>query len=281
MKMANMGERRFYRLPSKSLLGKRVLLLMRNGPMLMSIARMFKYFPYDLDIGIGGYRPEKHRLDRYDLIVVEQKLFDRTLYDAVKEARRRRDVKLVLFGEDRNETVVAEEVATYLAKPVTQGVIFDLVVSVFTQEQEGDTKRSNVKRTMPDSYAEAIAALKRKKGIVLDKEEGKKHAKRIGVGYNTLLERFIEEYEESDLYFRDLIMKEKYAEAMEFLHALKISSKMIGAHDMLLWIEMFETTWKYKKNDLLPTYPGKYHLELEQLIGEIERHLYGRTYRSL
>jgi HPt (histidine-containing phosphotransfer) domain-containing protein len=278
MQTAKMGERRFYRLPSKSLLGKRVLLLMHNSLTLMSIARMFKYFPYDLDIGIGGYHPEKHRLHKYDMIVVEKAYFTPKLFNAILEARKEKDVKLVVLGDSDlglNQNVVT----AYMSKPITQSTIFDLIVSIFTRDEEEKKKLTAGEKR--DTYTEEIEALKKEFGIVLDKEEGRSHAKRLGVGYNTLLENFLDEFEDSDLYFRDLIMKEKYGEVMEFLHSLKMSSKMIGAHDMQVWIKMFETTWEHKRKDLLPTYPGKYHIELERLIEEIERYLYGRSYRSL
>lgn len=276
MKIAETGERRFYRLPSSSLLGKRILLLMQSGTVLMSIARMFKYFPFDVDIGINGYQPDRHPLEKYDLILLEKKFADKTLLHDLAEVQEYHPIKCVLFGE--RDILQLCNSSTYLDLPITQGTVFELIVELFTNDDKPAVTRGSEQK---ERFEEEMTRLKEEYETVLDTMHGKENAQRIGRNYSEILERFLEEYGDSDLYFRDIVLKEKYEDMMEFVHNLKMSASMIGAHDLLVWIKMFETVWRYKRYELLPTYPGKYHIELEKLKAEIERYLYGKARRVL
>jgi hypothetical protein len=54
---------------------------------------------------------------------------------------------------------------------------------------------------------------------------------------------------------------------------LEKQAKLIGAEGILKLAETVSLIFVYKKLDILPIYPGKYHIELEKFIKEIKKEL--------
>mgnify|MGYP000718280366 CR=1 FL=1 len=60
----------------------------------------------------------------------------------------------------------------------------------------------------------------------------------------------------------------------EFCVDLETQAKLIGAESLLKTAETLNLIFVYNKLDMLPIYPGKYHLELQKLIEEIKKELH-------
>ncbi len=132
---AELGCRRHYRLPSKLMLNKDILLVVESNNVALSLTKMFKYFPMNIDLCIKQFKEERYDLSHYDLVLIEDSLFDFQFQDLIVNAKEKRDVKFVLFG---NEDIYDEEDesklhSAFLAKPVTQESIYQLLITLFDE----------------------------------------------------------------------------------------------------------------------------------------------------
>jgi len=137
--LTELGKRRYYRLPSKEILDKKILLIIKNSIDALSLVKMFKYFPIKVDLCIKTLHEDQYQLHAYDLIVLDEILFEEEhLRDLVETAQKYNDIKVVLYGDgkrlkEEERNVPKEECSVpcryYLRKPVTQERIYDLLSS--------------------------------------------------------------------------------------------------------------------------------------------------------
>jgi len=131
---AELGCRRHYRLPSKSILDKNILLVVKGNNLALGLTKMFKYFPMNVDLCINKFK-DKYDLSRYDLVVVEDRLLDFHLYALLETAVKKSDVKFVLFGNSDiyNDDDTSKLHIDFLEKPVTQESVYRLLLSLFDE----------------------------------------------------------------------------------------------------------------------------------------------------
>jgi len=129
---AELGCRRHYRLPSTDYLHKNILLVIEKNNLALSVTKMFKYFPMNVDLCINSYK-EKYDLSHYDMVLVEDTLFDFRLYDLIEKAQKKGELHLALLGEkdiyDVDDTSKLH--VDFLEKPVTQESVYKLLMKVF------------------------------------------------------------------------------------------------------------------------------------------------------
>ena len=130
---AELGGRRHYRMPSKTMLNKDILLIIGRDNLALSLTKMFKYFPMNLDLWLRRCKEGKHDLTQYDLVLIEDTLFDFQLYDLLEEAQKKSDMSFVLLGD---KDIYSEDDDTklhrvFLEKPVTQESVYKLLISLF------------------------------------------------------------------------------------------------------------------------------------------------------
>ena len=275
--IGELGFRRHYRLPSKSLLQKNILLIIHSQNVTLSVTRMFKYFPYNVDISFKKFREDKYSLVDYDLVVIEDSLIDSRFLDLITVAKDEKDIKLVIFRNKESDFEVSQA-SGYLHKPVTQESVFELIVSLFTSEgipsDSFDRRSSSREPFSKDDFERLLEDKKSTYQEVLDTKEGLKKARKTDKSYYDVLKDFLETFEKSDLYFREIINAKSYDEIQQFYKDLKRGADLIGAKSMYQFVETLELVFEYKKFDYLPIYPGRYHLELQKLLKEIREYLY-------
>jgi len=275
--IGELGFRRHYRLPSKSLLQKNILLIIHSQNVTLSVTRMFKYFPYNVDISFKKFREDKYSLVDYDLVVIEDSLIDSRFLDLITVAKDEKDIKLVIFRNKESDFEVSQA-SGYLHKPVTQESVFELIVSLFTSEgipsDSFDRRSSSREPFSKDDFERLLEDKKSTYQEVLDTKEGLKKARKTDKSYYDVLKEFLEAFEKSDLYFREIINAKSYDEIQQFYKDLKRGADLIGAKSMYQFVETLELVFEYKKFDYLPIYPGRYHLELQRLLKEIREYLY-------
>ncbi len=132
---AEMGCRRHYRMPSKSMLHKNILLLIESNNLALSLTKMFNYFPMNIALCIKKCKEDKYDLSEYDLVLVEEKLFDFQLQDHILKAKKKSSVQFVLLGDhdiysedDENKLHIS-----YLKKPVTPEAVYKLLIELFDE----------------------------------------------------------------------------------------------------------------------------------------------------
>jgi len=275
--ISELGFRRHYRLPSKSLLQKNILLVIHSQNVTLSVTRMFKYFPYNVDISFKKFREDKYSLVDYDLVVIEDSLIDSRFLDLITVAKDEKDIKLVIFRNKESDFEVSQA-SGYLHKPVTQESVFELIVSLFTSEgivsSQTDRRSSDREVFSKDDFERLLEEKKSTYQEVLDTKEGLNKARKTDKSYYDVLKEFLDTFDRSDLYFREIINSKSYDEIQQFYKDLKKGADLIGAKSMYQFVETLELVFEHKKFDYLPIYPGRYHLELQKLIKEIREYLY-------
>lgn len=297
--LAEPGFRRHYRLPSKSLLQKRVLVMAQSQNITSSITKMFKYFPYNVDMSIEEFDENDYDLSQYDLLVIEDKLMSENLNEVCNKIQANNSLKLVILGDTDSITMdIRCKISASLVKPVTQESIFELIVSVFSDEYDSaeflekrkklkeaqkraHQRRNNknsivdtreIQTSKSDAFETILESKKNEYTAILDISLGKKNAKVLRLNYDDELEKFFDMFDGSDLYFRQIVNEKSIHKIKEFCIDLEKHSKIIGAQSMLKFTEIISLVFVYNKIDLLPIYPGRYHIELKKLFKEMEHY---------
>jgi hypothetical protein len=108
---------------------------------------------------------------------------------------------------------------------------------------------------------------------VLNIEKGKEKTKKSGIEYTKALKNFLETFDKSDIYFRDIAKSKAVWQIKEFAIDLEKKARLIGAERVAALAEKISLLFVYDNLDMLPVYTGKYHLELKKLFVEIRKYL--------
>lgn len=292
-----LGFRRHYRLPDNEMVGKKVLLICESEEVARSIKHMFEYFLYEVDVGLEAFKKGGNDLTPYDILIVEESLNTEKLEHSIAKVQQKIPLKYVLLQEshaDVNDKHILC-VSTHLIKPVTEESIYELILSIFkhtgVQRKAGSSDEKNIvdlekalgerneKQTAKKSESQGelhtlIEMHRVVKLPVLDREIGEENAKNMGLKYPNELKKFLDSFDRSDLYFREIVNEKAINKIKEFCIDLEKQAKLIGAQSMLKFAEIVSLIFVYDKLDMLPIYPGKYHIELQKLIEEIKKELH-------
>ena len=294
--ISELGYRRHYRLPDVAMMGKKVLLICESPKVAQSMKKMFKYFVYDVDIGFDAYKAKGNNLSLYDILIIEDKYNSEEFEHMIAKVQQTFPLKYVLLQDAHYIEHKSISISTHLIKPVTEESIFELIVSLFKNESDHRDPKAQIKENIVDlekllqvhkykekhvnpstKYEENLQTIiEKKRGLdlpVLDKEAGEANTKKLGLKYKNELKNFLESFERSDLYFGQIVNEESTNKIKEFCIDLEKNAKLIGAESILKLAETVSLIFVYNKLDMLPIYPGKYHIELQKLIKEIKKEL--------
>jgi len=298
-KINELGYRRHYRLPDVSMLGKKVLLICESEKIAQSIQKMFHYFLYDLDVGLDAFKSQGNDLTPYDILIVEDKFNTEEFEHIIARVQQNIPLKYVLLKDAHVVERKTISVTTNLIKPVTEESIYELIVSLFQHEVHKKTIRSQTKMNIVDIEKILLspksdlnekntgqsrmiednlhAVIEKKKGLdlpILNKARGEENTKNMGLKYSNELKNFLDTFDRSDIYFRQIVNEKSTNKIKEFCIDLEKHAKLIGAESILKFADILSLIFVYNKLDMLPIYPGKYHIELQKLLEEIKKDLH-------
>ncbi len=296
-KLNELGNRRYYRLPDMAMLGKKVLLLCKSQKVAQSLEKMFKYFLYEVVVGIEEYKRLGSDMSQYDILIVDNEITTQGLENLITKVQKTTPLKYVLlqdsnYAKDKKTHIES----AYLVKPVMQESIYDLIISLFEEDVKDRSIRSREKKTIinmekyidedfrngektfaqrsKENSQEGIREERRKmERIILNTEAGEQTAKKMNTTYSKELKKFLETFDHSDIYFRQIVNEKQTWKIKEFCIDLEKQAKNIGAQSMSGFADRVSLLFVYNKLDTLPIYTGKYHMELKKLITEIKVYL--------
>ena len=305
-KLKDLGNRRYYRLPDIGMLGKKVLLICKSRIVSESLRKMFQYFLYEVDSGAEEYKKRGSNLAHYDIFVLENTLLTKGIEELVLKVKREYDLKFIILEDAAHpERINKEYISAYLVKPVMQESIYELIIALyegdikdrkirkeagkpiinmekyimdaFQKSEEAYVQMEKIKSQMP-AQKEAEKMLieldeAEKQALLLNTQEGRTRSKQLGVEYKDALKEFVEKFERSDIYFREIAKSKAVWQIKEFAIDLEKRARNIGAERVAKLAEKISLLFVYDNLDMLPVYTGKYHLELKKLIGEIGKYL--------
>ena len=293
-----LGFRRHYRLPDKSMLEKKVLLITESEQLSQSIKKMFNYFLYDVDVGFEAFKDQGNDLTPYDILIVEDNLNTEEFEHIIARVQQNIPLKYVLLKDAHAVERKTISVTTNLIKPVTEDDIYELIISLFknqTTERKNkvkslnnivdiekvlqspknniDEKNSSQATIEKENFHTMIEKKKRLDLAILNIELGEQNTKKMGLRYKNELKNFLDTFDRSDHYFREIVNEKSIHKIKEFCIDLEKHAKLIGAESIFKLAETLNLIFVYNKLDMLPIYPGKYHIELQKLIEEIKKEL--------
>lgn len=117
------------------MLDKNILLVIEGNTLALSLMKMFKYFPMNIDLCLKSFKEEKYDLTQYDMVLVEDVLFNYDLQQRIQKAQEKSDVKFVMLGytDVYDEDDSSKLHTAFLDKPVTQESVFKLLISLFDE----------------------------------------------------------------------------------------------------------------------------------------------------
>lgn len=295
-KISELGYRRHYRLPDISMLGKKVLLICENEAIAHSIEKMFKYFLYDVDVGFDAFKAQGSDLTPYDILIVDDHLNTEEFEHMIARVQQNIPLKYVLLKDAHIVESKTISVSTNLVKPVTEECVYELIISLFKNQTSHRDVRSHSKTNIVDlekllqvnkdqenhedqssKIQESLETMiEKRRGQelpILDKAIGEANAKNMGLNYTNELKNFLDTFDRSDLYFREIVHEKSIHKIKEFCIDLERHAKLIGAESLFKLAETLSLIFVYDKLDMLPIYPGKYHIELQKLITAIKKEL--------
>jgi len=307
-KLKDLGNRRYYRLPDIGMLGKKVLLICKSRIVSESLRKMFRYFLYEVDAGAEEYKKRGGNLAHYDIFVLEDSLLTEGIEELVQKVQEKNDLKFIILEDAaKAKNLHKNYISAYLVKPVMQESIFELIISLYEKEvKERKIKKTaekpiiNMEKYLDDAFRKSEEAYLHMEGInsklmpqsntvvenlpFSDEEEdhnllalnikaGLEKAKQNGKDYIKELEDFVETFNRSDYYFRDIANSRATWQIKEFAIDLEKKSKQIGAERLAKLAEKISLLFVYNNLDMLSVFTGKYHLELKKALMEISAYL--------
>jgi len=189
--------------------------------------------------------------------------------------------------------------STYLIKPVMQESIFELIIVLFKADIDNRTIKTldkisaismdkyidevfvqseksfvnNVVKNIEKKNVKSVEVKENDNHFILDVNAGEHNAKKMGLIYRNELEDFIETFNRSDIYFREIAQSKSVWQIKEFCINLEKKANLIGAQRVANIAEQVSLLFVYDNLDYLPVYAAKYHIELENAIREIKAYL--------
>ena len=143
-------EKRKYRLPSKKLVGKKILIVDKNEHSSMAIGKLFAYYRAEITI----LSPEEFKLNRpnlylYDICALNTGLFVKETVDVIRDIKLATNLKVIslvnLFSS--KEPITNKVIDITLKTPLTQESVFDTLIELYKIDEKQDplalTKNSN------------------------------------------------------------------------------------------------------------------------------------------
>ena len=250
-------------------------------------------------MGLDTFKSQGNDLTPYDILIVEDKFNTEEFEHIIARVQQNIPLKYVLLKDDHAVETKNISVTMNLIKPVTEESIYELIVSLFQHEVHKKTIRVQTKMNIVDIEKILLSqksdlngknrdqnhiiddtlhsVIEKKKGHdvpILNKEIGEENTKKMGLKYTNELKNFLDTFERSDIYFREIVNEKSIYKIKGFCIDLEKHAKLIGAESMLKFADIISLIFVYNKLDMLPIYPGKYHIELQKLIEEIKKDLY-------
>jgi len=137
--MPNPSEMRHYRLPSKTMIGHSVLIVDDHAESALAVKKMFEYFKNEVELlSSREMFLALEMLEDYDIVVIQERFFARNLIAKLLSIKSERVIKVVSLNKNEafqhSEAAVLELLDGEISKPVTVQKVFDLLVSLYSEE---------------------------------------------------------------------------------------------------------------------------------------------------
>jgi CheY-like chemotaxis protein/HPt (histidine-containing phosphotransfer) domain-containing protein len=141
--------KRHYRLPSKSFMGKRALVIDTNTKAISSLSKMLEYFHYSVHV-MPIIEEAEALMDEvpFDVLFIDEQKLSKYAVERIKKIKEQRFFKVVLieslYNQGKNSLNRYKEIDRYLLKPFNQQSIFNIILELYGEIQSKKSDKSKI-----------------------------------------------------------------------------------------------------------------------------------------
>ena len=142
------ADKRKYRLPDTSLVGKKILIVDESYCASLALEKLFKYFKADTKVfTFANFTTNMPNLALFDIVAFGSNLFTAQMIKRLKGIRKNSDLKVIRLENIFNEQgeLSYKEIDKSIKKPFSQEYIFDTLVGLYYKEQLREIERNSNK----------------------------------------------------------------------------------------------------------------------------------------
>ena len=259
---AKVNDRRYYRLPSKELMYKNVIVIGEEYHTNKSLVNMFGYFRHDVKLAnnmeVAGRMLTQSACD---ILVIDEVVITTQLMQQLEPMQQEYNFKIVYLSNTHKQSSSSDEFV--ITKPFSQGMIFNLILNLFDDElraKEQERAQDFIEEELetPPEYKE------------LDLQQGLQNCDMNEDTYNRSLDDFIDKYENAGSVLQGMIDEEKYSDAAEFIQDLKELAAHLGGKKLVRSASDIEKVFTQKSYNKLPVLTNLFGKTVENLIQDIK-----------
>ncbi len=153
----NKLDQRRYRLPEKTLIEKKVMIVDSNYNSALAIKRMFAYFRHEVTVlSKKEFMKTMPNLTTFDIVILDEDLFDIRLDEYLNSIKTDKELKVIALHSllvSNQQKLENEVIDAHLFKPLNQERVFEMIVNmydinapVYREEQKGETQKAQTYR---------------------------------------------------------------------------------------------------------------------------------------
>ncbi len=149
--IVNKSDQRRYRLPEKTLIEKKVMIVDSNYNSALAVKRMFAYFRHEVTVlSKNEFMKTMPNLSAFDIIILDEDLFDIRLNEYLNTIKADKDLKVIALHSllVSNQNKIEDEVIdAHLFKPLNQERVFEMIINMYDinipayEEEKDETKQ--------------------------------------------------------------------------------------------------------------------------------------------
>ena len=191
-------EKRFYRLPSKEYLNRRILIVDKSQSNIKKLTSAFSYFNYIVHTIPTFHETVLDANIRFDIVVVNKALIDEYVLNIVHTMKKEDKTKFILFSDSAYELdkklLEKLDVDEHLSRPFTQEDVLELLKKICTVSKPSQEDK---RKEQADSPKEKLKGLG-KRNILVAEDNRLNHKVLQGILFGTGFEiTFVEDGEEA------------------------------------------------------------------------------------
>jgi len=151
-------EKRFYRLPSKEYLNRRILIVDKSQSNIKKLTKAFSYFNYVVHTIPSFHDTVLDANIHFDIVIVNKALVDEQALEIIQNMKKEDKTKFILFSDsvyelDKN-LLEKLDVDEHLSRPFTQEDVLELLKKICTVSKPQETKNDESKTPQKDKLKE-------------------------------------------------------------------------------------------------------------------------------
>jgi len=149
LELEDPDNKRHYRLPSKSFMGKRALIIDTNTKAISSLSKMLEYFHYNVQT-MPVIEEAEEILEEipFDVLFIDEQKLSKYALERIKKIKQRRFLKVVLieslYNQGSNSSKRYKEIDRYLLKPFNQQSIFNIILELYGEIQRKKIDKNKI-----------------------------------------------------------------------------------------------------------------------------------------